>query len=156
MDNLLTIAAFAEQVGVTPQAIYKRLKTDLAPFLVEENGAKLLKTEALNLFKVTQLNKENQQLKELQARIEELERLNAELKADKLSLTEKLAANNEKLLDILEKQTQQQENYQVLVGMVQTSLTKLLPPVDNSPTELKEEETNFNKPSLFKRIFKRP
>ena len=96
MDNLLTIAAFAEQVGVTPQAIYKRLKTDLAPFLVEENGAKLLKTEALNLFKVTQLNKENQQLKELQARIEELERLNAELKADKLSLTEKLAANNEK------------------------------------------------------------
>lgn len=161
--ELLTIAEFAEKVGVTKQAIYKRLGADLAPFLVVENGVKLLKIEALEATKTTQQLKENQEIKALQARIAELESLNAQLNADKLSLTEKLASNSEKLLEILSKQTQLQENSQVLIAQVNSSLMQLLPPVDKpietESTELKEVDLNLNetksKPSFISRLFKR-
>jgi predicted transcriptional regulator len=154
--DLLTIADFAEKAGVTPQAIYKRLKTDLAPYLIEENGVKLLNTDALNLFRVNQQSKEKQAIKDLETQLAELQAENAKLKQDNLSLTEKLAANSEKLLEILDRQTQQQENYQVLVAQVQSSLIQLLPTGEPPTQQLNEVENNFNKPSLFKRIFKRP
>lgn len=156
--ELLTIADFAEKAEVTVQAVYSRLKKDLAPYLIEENGIKYLKQDALSLFKSNQRLKENQKIKALQTKVEELETLVESLTADKLALTEKLAANNDTLLKILSQQTQQQENYQLLIAQVQTSLTKLLPSVEEPNSTFNEDELNLKqevKPNIFKRIFKR-
>lgn len=45
----LTIAEAAEIAGVTPQAIYKRLKTTLKPYLLTVEGKKVLEKEAIEL-----------------------------------------------------------------------------------------------------------
>lgn len=46
----LSISEFAEAAGVTTQAIYKRLQTDLKDYATELKGRKVLKAEALRLF----------------------------------------------------------------------------------------------------------
>lgn len=127
----ISIADFAERASVTPQAIYRRLKTDLKPYLKEENGVKLLSEEALQLF-----NSKSQQ-----SRITELEALVSQLKEEKLALTEKLAANNQELLDILKKQTELQENYQVLLAQSNQLQQALLnPPKAIESTESVESD----------------
>lgn len=50
--KLLTIKEYADKAGVTIQAVYKRINnpnTELAKFVVEQNGKKLLKAEALEV-----------------------------------------------------------------------------------------------------------
>lgn len=46
----LTIQEFARQAGITPQAVYKRLKTDLKEFATVDNGRKCVDSAALQLF----------------------------------------------------------------------------------------------------------
>lgn len=46
----LTIQEFARQAGVTSQAVYKRLKTDLKEFATIDNGRKCIDDAALQLF----------------------------------------------------------------------------------------------------------
>lgn len=142
----ITIAEFAERAGVTPQAVYKRLKTDLEPFLKVENGVKLLNADALELYTPTTQSKRE---KELLARIEELEVENQRLKEENHSLLVKLTANNDKLLELL-------ENQQILLAQNQQVQQSLLNPpatveevageVDNSCIELEPTVTN---PGLF-------
>lgn len=168
--ELLTIAEFAEKVGVTPQAIYKRLKADLAPFLVIENGAKLLKVEALELYKDKQpVSKPNTEL-HLEA---EVERLKAELEAERKlnqELQTQLAAQSEKLLDILDRQTTQ---FQLLLAHQQTTTQQVLNAANqlNNPTNIETTtkpaenpvanevtnpvETEEKKKGLLYRLFKR-
>lgn len=50
-DKYISIADFAEQAGVSKQAVYSRLKSqDLNKFIKLENGKKLISTNALKLF----------------------------------------------------------------------------------------------------------
>lgn len=46
-EELLTVKQFAEELNLTPQAIYKQLNTRLSPYLVEKNGVKMLKRQAI-------------------------------------------------------------------------------------------------------------
>lgn len=50
----LTIKEVADTVGVSYQAIYKRLNSTLKNYVVVENGRKLLKSEVLSEFDLTQ------------------------------------------------------------------------------------------------------
>lgn len=151
----ISVAAFAEAAGVTVQAVYKRIKTDLAPFVKEENGVKLLSTEALELYKPSQTSKRE---KELQDRLKALEQENEELKEQKTELLEKLAANSEKLAETNEKLLEILTNHQVLMAQAQQLNSLLLQPpstVEPQEEELKEVELNEKKQGLIARIFKR-
>lgn len=53
MKDYMTIAEFADAAGVSRQAIYKRLSTDLQPFVKVDNGKKYLNSKALQLFNST-------------------------------------------------------------------------------------------------------
>lgn len=46
----IPIKEFAEEVGLSKQAIYQRLERDLKPYVKVENGFKSISTEALLLF----------------------------------------------------------------------------------------------------------
>lgn len=155
----ITISKFAERAGVTVQAVYKRLKTDLAPFVKVENGVKLVAEDALKCFVVTQQARQNAQVQELEAIIESLKQENESLKLDKLRLNEELATNNATLLSLLEKQTQQSENFQILMAqqyqLLQQTLIQLPATVEKAENEFNEVDNNLNKPkkrfSLFRR-----
>lgn len=144
----ITITEFAEAAGVTPQAVYKRIKKDLAPYVIEKPTGKLISTDALELFRVTEPVTQSRREKELE---KEIERLTQE----KTELHERFMEQNEKLLEILAQQTKQLENYQILLAQNQQLQQQLLnppqpvepvEPVDNNPQPVK-------KPSLLKRIF---
>jgi|LGVE01.1.fsa_nt_gb predicted DNA-binding protein YlxM (UPF0122 family) len=47
-----TVKEFAEQAGVTTQAIYKRMKTDLQPYVTTINAIKMINNDALKHFEV--------------------------------------------------------------------------------------------------------
>lgn len=152
----LTISKFAERAGVTPQAIYKRVKADLAPFTKEENGIKLVSEEALELFRYTQQVKFEMREQELLEKISELENLVQSLTQDKLDLLSKIAETNTNLLEILNKQTQQQENFQILLAqnnLVYSNLTKLLTTSEEVQDSCSEVELKTKKPSLLSKLF---
>lgn len=152
----LTISKFAERAGVTPQAIYKRVKADLAPFTKEENGIKLVSEEALELFKYTQQVKFEMREQELLEKISELENLVQSLTQDKLDLLSKIAETNTNLLEILNKQTQQQENFQILLAqnnLVYSNLTKLLTTKTEVEDSSYQVEDKPKKPSLIVKLF---
>lgn len=154
----ITISKFAEKAGVTPQAIYKRLTTDLAPYLKVENGVKLLNEDGLELYTEKQLVKQSVQEKLLQ---EEVERLKAELESKQLLINELYRQKdelNEKMLDILDKQTSQ---FQQLLAFQQNGFQQLVsalqPPKEvetNKPT-VEMVEQPVDNPSLLRRLFPR-
>lgn len=148
----ITIAEFAELAGVTPQAVYKRLKTDLEPYVKVENGVKLLNQEALSLFKDKQPVKQPAQEAFLLA---EVERLNAELEVKQQTINElnnKFAEQNDKLLKMMEQQTNQ---FQQLLAFQQHTNQQLLnalnppKPVEEVVEQVDEVEQPVKKPGLF-------
>lgn len=50
-DELLTIKQFADAASVTQQSIYRRLADVLSPYVIMQGGRKLLKLEALDVYK---------------------------------------------------------------------------------------------------------
>jgi len=48
----LTVSHFAELAGVTTQAVYKRMKTDLKPFINPVGNVKTINAEALKFFEL--------------------------------------------------------------------------------------------------------
>lgn len=157
--ELLTIAEFAEKVGLTKQAIYKRLETDLAPFLVVENGTKKLKAEALELYKVPLENKQAGREQELLERIAELESRVAVLTQEKIDLLTKSAEDKEKLWSFAERLAQIQENSQVLLAQNNQVVSSLMQPNSTqieTSTEVEKVELNSNKQGFLSWLFKRP
>lgn len=47
-QDLFTIKEYAEKVGITQQAVYKRIKSSLFEYVVEVDGQKYIKAEALS------------------------------------------------------------------------------------------------------------
>ena len=48
----VTIKRFSELCGCTTQNVYKKLKTDLQPYINSSGGVKTISTEALKLFNI--------------------------------------------------------------------------------------------------------
>lgn len=154
--DYISVTEFAEKAGVTPQAIYKRIKTDLEPFTIEENGVKRINAEALSLFTDKQQVKKSVNEDFLQA---EVARLTAEVEVKQQTidrLNEQLIELNAKILDIMDRQTNQ---YQLLLAHQQTGFQQLINAL-NPPKEIKQNDSTLEtgdkpvkKPSLIKRIF---
>ena len=158
----LTIAQFAEKAGVSVQAVYKRLKTDLAPYAKEENNVKLVAAEALEFYTSNHQTKREKELLERIAQLEELnEKLNSDVTAlnvEKVSLLERLAENNEKLLEIVANHQlllnqQQQLNYRLIETT--STVEKDENDVKSVDTGCIELETTEFKPTFWQRLFPR-
>lgn len=154
----ITISEFAELAGVTPQAIYKRIKTDLAPFVIVENGVKLINPEALSLYKDKQPAPNPSKEDFYKA---EIARLTAELEDKQRIINElnnRFAQQSDKMLEIMDRQT---THFQLLLAHQQTSsqqlLTLLTPPKDTSTDEPTPQPVNepVTKRGFFSRLFKK-
>ena len=146
----LIVSKFAEKAGVSVQAIYKRLNKDLEPYVKVENGVKLISEDALKFFSVVQQVKQNNYVQELEETIESLKLEIESLKQDKLSLNEQIVSNNAVLMELLQKQTQQSENFQVLLSqqnqLMQQTLNQLPSTIQAIENRLNEVDNNLNKP----------
>lgn len=154
----VTVAEFAERAGVTPQAIYKRLKTDLEPYCKTENGTKLISLEGLELLTPTQTVKQSVNEQFLKA---EVERLTAELESKQQVINElnkQISSLNEKILDLMDRQSNQ---FQQLLAIQQTTLQQVVnafnskPSIEPATTVGEPIDNKVNKPSLFYRLFHR-
>lgn len=63
-NEILTIKEFATAAGVSSQAVYQRLTKSLQPYVVEINGKKHLKREALALFESAEQKAENKEVEQ--------------------------------------------------------------------------------------------
>lgn len=130
----LTISDFASAVGVTPQAVYNRLGKDLSPFVKVIQGRKHLSIDAKELFKsstsvekaddsrtldflLLQLEEKDRQLNQQQATIEGQSEQIRELQSH-------IMDQSKDLTDLLRKQNQLQENYQILLRQHQEAIAQ--------------------------------
>jgi chromosome segregation ATPase len=157
----ISVADFAEAAGVTPQAVYKRIKGDLATFVKVEGNTKTISTEALQFFKIEKPVDRSEEIEALQA---EVERLTSELTVKQQeinNLNTHIRELSQKLVEILAKQTEQAENYQKLIAanmqLQQQLLNPPQPVEEEQPVEESCEEVvqQVNKQGFFSKLFRR-
>ena len=88
-DKLYTISEFAKKVGLSRQAVYKRLNTDLSTHVVNVDNKQMLKSSA---FSVVKLSTESEKVSTLST-IEALEKMIKFMEKE----VEQLRAENEAL-----------------------------------------------------------
>ena len=166
----LSIADFADTAGVSKQAVYKRLDKDLKPYLKIIDGRKCLEVSAIELFQTTpglstqsstvETTKDKQSINYLMLQLQEKDRLLAQQQdtiKDQLAQIKELNAHiidlSKAQTEILRKQSQLQENFQILLGQQQKQLAefsqvstveKVQQPVDEPVVKPSETETPTN------------
>ena len=166
----LSIADFADTAGVSKQAVYKRLDKDLKPYLKIIDGRKCLEVSAIELFQTTpglstqsstvETTKDKQSINYLMLQLQEKDRLLAQQQdtiKDQLAQIKELNAHiidlSKAQTEILRKQSQLQENFQILLGQQQKQLAefsqvstveKVKQPVDEPVGKPSETETPSN------------
>lgn len=180
MKDYLTVLEFAAAAGITKQAVYKRIKQDLAPYVKEQDGKKTISKEALKLFAKEEpaeaaqgpteatsllLDRIEEQADTIKAQQQEIEYLRGMLKsADERNNT--LTAH---LIESQNKQLELQKNYQLLLGAqnpvltaraqdskpVDTQFTDEQPDAEKQSTVEQSKEEKNDKASFFKKWFNR-
>lgn len=180
MKDYLTVLEFAAAAGITKQAVYKRIKQDLAPYVKEQDGKKTISKEALKLFAKEEpaeaaqgpteatsllLDRIEEQADTIKAQQQEIEYLRGMLKsADERNNT--LTAH---LIESQNKQLELQKNYQLLLGAqnpvitaraqdskpVDTQFTDEQPDAEKKSTVEQPKEEKNDKTSFFKKWFNR-
>ena len=137
--ELLTVSQFASRLGVSTQAVYKRLQTALKGFVVKVGNRIMIDAAALDAQEIqpTVTNKTNQNqptdnqqqptvanplVQVVSEQRETIERLTKELeeaRADIRRKDEQIEAMTARLLNITEKQQELLYNSQVLQGQAQ-------------------------------------
>lgn len=166
----LSIADFADTAGVSKQAVYKRLDKDLKPYLKIIDGRKCLEVSAIELFQTSpglstqsstvETTKDRQSINYLMLQLQEKDRLLAQQQdtiKDQLDQIKELNAHIIELskaqTEILRKQSQLQENFQILLGQQQkqiaefsqiSTVEKVQQPVDEPVVKPSETETPTN------------
>lgn len=143
--ELLTIKEFAEAAGVSSQAVYQRLTKTLQPYVVEVNGKKHLKREALELFDGAEQKAENKAVEQDSINIDKelIKTLQATITILQGQLETKdkqIAELNERLKDALEL-----NKGQVLLSVAER---QQLPEV----TETAQEEADGKKRTFWDRV----
>lgn len=179
MKDFLSVVEFAAAAGVSKQAIYKRLSKDIAPYVTEQDGKKVISKEALKLFEKEPepaapapkeqpnllLDRIDEQAETIKAQKQEIEYLRSMLKsADERNNT--LTAH---LIESQNKQLELQKNYQLLLGAqnpILTAKTGGSQPVETGLT-VEQQETEkqsmveqpkaekLGKTSIFSKLFGR-
>lgn len=150
--DFLSIAEFADALGITKQAVYKRLRTaELEPYITERNGVKYISPSAMPLFAGNEPKVKEQERAEadaetiafLKEQIAERDKKIAELQAHIIEQSKTLTAIIEKQNQIVEKQNQLQENSQILLAKIYNG--KLLlsePPKQDEPEPTVEPQVD--------------
>lgn len=139
--ELLTVKEYAEAVGITQQAVYKRMGRGLSPFVVEIDGQKFLKKEALEQVKQKQEAVRSEAPATEKTEYDEIERIHKlyikrleeeieSLKADKKTLETQLTTKDAQIKDLSESLKQ------ALNVASQTNFLSLQ--AQNKPTEATE------------------
>ena len=148
-EEYLSIADFAEAVGVSKQAVYKRLKKDLVPYTKVIGGINCIEITACELFNrsTDDLNPPTKppeshsrdnynylllQIAEKDKLIEAQQGTIAGQTAQIETLQAHIMEQSKRTTELLEKQTKLQENYQILIAQQQKQLE----------TMKKQEETD--------------
>ena len=138
-EEYLNIADFAEIAGVSKQAVYKRLDKDLAPFCKIVDGKKVISAAAAELFNPVTVNGQEQkkdfertnkdsfnylllQLSEKDKIIEEQRITIKEQQEQIKQLQDHIITQSTATTEILKKQSQLQENFQILLARQQTAI----------------------------------
>lgn len=95
-EEYISISEFAKRAGVSKQAVYKRLSTDLSTELKEVENQKMLKVSALSRFGVKQVD---QPVDSLSQGIIDLLREELEAKNKQLEAKDKQIEQMQRLLD---------------------------------------------------------
>lgn len=183
MSKFFSVAEFADAVGISKQAVYKRINKDLVPYVQELDGRKVIKKEAIALFQpveqpkneieqlVVQSNETVEQPDTLRILQKQLEKAQQEKEQQRETIQsllsqlqqaqEHIISQSAKMADIVEKQNALQENYQILLGNMQSTLRK---PVEQPKNEIEQPTVQLNQPeeqpvekpkkSFFSRFFK--
>lgn len=180
MKDYLTVVEFAAAAGITKQAVYKRIKQDLAPYVKEQDGKKAISKEALKLFAKEEpaeaaqgpteapsllLDRIEEQADTIKAQQQEIEYLRGMLK----SADERNSTLTAHLIESQNKQLELQKNYQLLLGAqnpvltaraqdskpVDTQFTDEQPDAENKSTVEQPKEEKNDKTSFFKKWFNR-
>ncbi len=143
--ELLTIKEFAEAAGVSSQAVYQRLTKSLQPYVVELNGKKHLKREALALFDGAEAKAENKEVEQDSINLDKelIKTLQATISILQGQLETKdaqISELNARLKDALEL-----NKGQVLLSVAER---QQLPEV----TETAQEEADGKKPTFWDRV----
>lgn len=186
MENYITIAEFAERVGVSKQAIYKRASKDLAPYLKEEGRVKYIAEEATALFnhstvqprvkqpkiervEKVELNQDQEttylleQLKEKDRLIQEQQQTIKDQAEQIKKLQDHIISQATETTEILKKQSQLQENFQILLGQQQqqlqagsqeTAVETVETTIQQTEVERVETVEIKKKPGFFSRLFR--
>lgn len=164
MKDYLTVVEFAAAAGITKQAVYKRIKQDLAPYVKEQDGKKTISKEALKLFAKEEpteaaqigqteapsllLDKIDNQAETIKAQQQEIEYLRDMLKRaneQNDTLTAHLIESQNKQTELQYKQLELQKNYQLLLGAqnpVLTARAQDSKPVDTQFTDEQPDAEN--------------
>lgn len=146
-DKLYTISEFAKKVGLSRQAIYKRLNTDLSTHVVNVDNKQMLKSSA---FSVVTLSTESEKVSTLST-IEALEKMIKFIEKE----VEQLRAENEALRSENGKLTAELLSLSSRVGasleqLTSTSLAKTL----LEAQQLQLEQKDVIEPSKPKGLFR--
>lgn len=117
----LSVKDFAKLAGVTKQAVYQRLNTDLSSFVKLENGKKCIAKDALQLFQ-SNSSKGDQESLIVKAYESTLTVLKSQLEVKDLQIK----ALNDRLEEMskrLEEQVELNKNNQMLLAMEKKALT---------------------------------
>lgn len=130
MKQYITVAEFAAEAGVSRQAVYKRLASDLAPFTRTEAGKRLIDRAALDLFSPqedpgqpqAEAQDKDREIERQREEIQDLRQQVKTLQSHVMTQSTELTRLADKLTEILTQQGQLQENYQILLGQHQKML----------------------------------
>ena len=142
----ISIADFAEQAGVSKQAVYSRLKSqDLNKFIKLENGKKLINTKALELFnKSSSQSSFNQSFNQVEQGLESTEREYIESLKKQI---EELQRDKQELYRLLDQQQQ-------LTAQANATI-KLLQAPKEEASVIQQEKQEQKKQGFFARRFSR-
>lgn len=176
MNDLLSIAEFADALGISKQAVYKRLRSkELEPYITEKNGMRYISASAMPLFggekpKAKQADEQTdaETIAYFKEQLAQKDKTIAELQAYIIEQSKTLSTFIEKQNQIIENQNDLQRNYQILLAKIYDGKLQL----NEAPAEEKQENTTIQpvvqplnnveqpvettqKEPFFKRFFKK-
>ena len=90
MEKYISIKEFAEEAGVSIQAVYKRVDKNLKQFIKVENGRKVISTEAFGEFRLKESNNQVEFLiKQIEIKDKQLSEKDKQLSEKDIQIAEK-------------------------------------------------------------------
>lgn len=172
-NELLTIKQFADAASVTQQSIYRRLADVLSPYVIMQGGRKLLKSEALDVYKqylsehgintsnthdmqheLNMLTQDNTALKEQLQKLEYDYNIQQHVNTSLQNQIELMTAQNTQLQAIIETLTAEQTVKNNQISELQTAL-KAAQTIQAMQMKQIEDRQQAEHKGLFARLFKR-